>query len=212
MILTCEKCNKRYLVKDEEIGPEGRKVRCVACDHTWMHAPMESMMPLKLDPDEILNHPEAVNESAQQSRFRLGWIVFCASIVTIFSGVYFGRHTIVQQWPAIAPVYEAMGLEVSIPGKGLRIENVQPQHTEEDGKTTLVVRGEVVNTSKVAQIIPPLHIQLQGPCEDSSENVCVVKQWEHHFSESRLLPGERIAFETEPKATVPTAKSIHVEF
>ena len=211
MILTCEKCHKRYLVKDEEIGPEGRKVRCVACDHTWVHAPAESMMPLKMDPEEVQNHGPAINESTA-SRFRLGWLLFCFSIALLFCGVYLGRHMIIQNWPVFSPLYEALGIEVFVPGKGLRVEKMQPQHTEENGKNTLVVRGEVVNISTVALIIPPLHIQLMGACEGNPENTCVIKEWHHTFSESRLLPGERIAFETEPQVTLPNAKSIRVQF
>jgi predicted Zn finger-like uncharacterized protein len=211
MILTCEKCSKRYLVKDEEIGPEGRKVRCVACNHTWVQSAIESMMPLKIDPMDIPAHPHAANESIPP-RFSFGWIVFCLSIMLLLGSGYFGRHMIVQTWPVLTPIYETLGFEVLVPGQGLKVENVQPNHTEHDGKTILVVRGEVVNTSKHVQVIPPIHIQLMGPCEVEAANQCVLKEWQHAFSESRLLPGERIAFETEPQETLPNAKNIRVQF
>lgn len=211
MILTCEKCNKRYLVKDEDVGPEGRKVRCVACDHTWIQTPIESMMPLKIDPAEVLAHPPAANESSP-ARFSVGWIVFFLAIILFAGAGYFGRHMIVSTWPSTAVLYEAFNLNVVLPGQGLKVENVQPNHIEENGKTSLIVRGEVVNTSQVVQVIPPIHIQLMGPCHDDPANQCVMKEWQHAFSESRLLPGERIAFETEPQETPAEAKNIRVQF
>lgn len=211
MIVTCEKCNKRYLVKDEEIGTEGRKVRCVSCDHTWIQAAVETLIPLKIDPQDIPDHPKAINESAS-SRLPKSWVFFCLSILVLFGTLYFGRHMIISNWSYVAPLYEALGFEVVIPGKGLKVENVQPQHMEEEGKTSLVVKGEVVNTSEVAQVIPPIHIQLMGVCKDDSSKMCVVKEWQHAFSESRLLPGERIQFETEPQITVADAKNIRVKF
>jgi predicted Zn finger-like uncharacterized protein len=38
MILTCPSCGTQYAVKDGAIPPEGRKVRCAACGHSWHQA------------------------------------------------------------------------------------------------------------------------------------------------------------------------------
>ena len=35
MILTCEECHARYLVPVHSLAPNGRKVRCGNCGHTW---------------------------------------------------------------------------------------------------------------------------------------------------------------------------------
>lgn len=35
MQVACPKCNARYLVPDDKIGPNGRRVRCVRCDEVW---------------------------------------------------------------------------------------------------------------------------------------------------------------------------------
>lgn len=36
MILTCPNCSASYSLGDGEIAPEGRRVRCIACDHRWL--------------------------------------------------------------------------------------------------------------------------------------------------------------------------------
>src|SRR3990167_1773453 len=39
MILTCPECGTKYVVKDGAIPPEGRKVRCASCKHSWHQDP-----------------------------------------------------------------------------------------------------------------------------------------------------------------------------
>ena len=42
MILTCPSCGTQYAVKDGAIPPEGRKVRCAACGHSWHQEPEQA--------------------------------------------------------------------------------------------------------------------------------------------------------------------------
>jgi len=36
MIVTCEKCSARFRLADEKVGPDGAKVRCSKCQHTFL--------------------------------------------------------------------------------------------------------------------------------------------------------------------------------
>lgn len=39
MILSCPNCDTKFRVKDDAIGPKGRKVKCRNCAHTWHAMP-----------------------------------------------------------------------------------------------------------------------------------------------------------------------------
>lgn len=41
MIITCEKCNARYLLASLLLGVGGRKVRCGVCGHEWFQPPVD---------------------------------------------------------------------------------------------------------------------------------------------------------------------------
>jgi predicted Zn finger-like uncharacterized protein len=41
MILTCPRCATRYVVGEDQVGPQGRKVKCAACGELWMALPDE---------------------------------------------------------------------------------------------------------------------------------------------------------------------------
>jgi predicted Zn finger-like uncharacterized protein len=56
MILTCRSCGTQYAVKDGAIPPEGRKVRCAACGHSWHQAPETAAE--TADAEELVNERE----------------------------------------------------------------------------------------------------------------------------------------------------------
>lgn len=70
MILECEKCNARYEVPDDSIGPQGRKVRCAKCGHDWVQMgaePEEMPESIAEEPPEDINEPEADSEEDDMS-------------------------------------------------------------------------------------------------------------------------------------------------
>jgi len=51
MIVTCSKCEKRYVVDPRALGSPGRRVRCANCQHTWFEtAPEEAQSSIELPP------------------------------------------------------------------------------------------------------------------------------------------------------------------
>ena len=56
MILTCPACSTQYAVKDGAIPPEGRKVRCASCKHSWHQDPEPA--------DAVADEQETIAEAA----------------------------------------------------------------------------------------------------------------------------------------------------
>ena len=54
MIITCTKCEKRFVVPDNAIPSEGRTVQCSACSNKWKQFPIkESESPVKAQPISV---------------------------------------------------------------------------------------------------------------------------------------------------------------
>ena len=39
MLLACPSCNSKYLLNSAELKPDGKRVKCVKCEHEWFQEP-----------------------------------------------------------------------------------------------------------------------------------------------------------------------------
>lgn len=223
MIITCEQCQKRYLVKDEEIGAAGRRVRCVSCNNRWFQKAPDSLKEIALDPiqPDNMNADTGVREARSYTTF----LFMLSLLIFITALAYLARYEVVKMWPVVAQYYEAAGISMSNAERDMKLSNIQPIHIEEGERNVLIIKGDVTNISKEVKNIPTVKIELLGPCQNQKpvapdaqeegheeKNQCVLKEWQHSFAESRLLPGEKITFETEPTPTIKEATTFKVHF
>ena len=61
MILTCPRCAARYVVGEDQVGLQGRKVKCTACGEIWRAKPESPEPPVPY----IIAQPEPEAESAE---------------------------------------------------------------------------------------------------------------------------------------------------
>ena len=47
MIISCEKCNKKFELSDELVPDEGRLLRCGSCSHKWHYIPTKTIKLVK---------------------------------------------------------------------------------------------------------------------------------------------------------------------
>lgn len=146
MILVCPACSARYAVDPGSLGPEGRKVRCARCTHTWFQAPPApvaaapaAVPPLSAQPP-VLATPAvpatvAVAAEAEAVPYRgntlpatrppdpprpntaAGWTLLVLLVVGLLTAAYIGRDAIVRQWPPAFRLYETLGIDVADLGR-----------------------------------------------------------------------------------------------
>ena len=64
MIIECKSCQKKFVVNDSAIGPNGRSVQCSNCSAQWLQMPISSIVNTdKSETDDNLTANEAVKAS-----------------------------------------------------------------------------------------------------------------------------------------------------
>ena len=150
MQLTCANCAARYLVDPAAIGPSGRTVQCFRCGHQWRAGapvelaeatPSDPAAPLEqpaLVPDMVIRPPEpsviANLPAIPVKRGLPAWLKVAAAIVVMLAVAGGAGYLVVDRLVATLGIDE----------KTTAIRLV----TGADGRTALVVAGEIVNTGR----------------------------------------------------------------
>jgi hypothetical protein len=204
---------------DEALLPQdGRQVRCISCHHIWLQMPDTSSL---ITSPPLLGLGDMAIETRPFSRKRFPWfgsVVFLVVILSLMSILIFGRNIILTLWPHSERFYDLVGLHVNLPGSGLSLSNTASKVHKEGEIEMVIVTGDVVNISKRVRSIPPLKIKFIGESShpqcshNTRDKECVLDYWEHRLSESSLLPGEQIHFETAPRPKAGGTHHISIEF
>jgi predicted Zn finger-like uncharacterized protein len=204
MIVTCPDCSTRYLVDPRALGAIGRLVRCASCAHTWHQSPPEDaprrvdlpvLEPIVEAQPVMRPTAERVQLPALTSQRRGGsvvlWGLYVVALVALsLGGLWVARDQMVAYWPATAHYYDMLGIAVAQVQGVLELQKVATSRDVENGLPTLIIQGEVVNISKVAQEVPKLRVTLR----DSNERE--LASWSFSVTDDRLLPGASVPFRT----------------
>lgn len=128
---------------------------------------------------------------------RIGGFVLLAAVAAT---AYFGRVMVVERFPAMAGVYEAVGLGVNV--VGLDFSNVSSLRTLRDGKEVLVVSAQIVGVNTEPVTVPAVVVTLI----DSHGQA--IYEWSVSPSVRDLMAGERSTFDTQ--LTLPPGEAARV--
>lgn len=128
---------------------------------------------------------------------RITGFVLLAGVLVI---AYHGRMMVVERFPAMAGVYETVGLGVNV--VGLDFTNVTSLHTLRDGKDVLIVSAQIVGLMPEPVRVPPVVVTLID-----SEGQAIY-EWSVTPSVRDLMAGERSTFDTQ--LTLPPGDAARV--
>ncbi|MEZ5813308.1 MAG: zinc-ribbon domain-containing protein [Alphaproteobacteria bacterium] len=176
MILTCPNCSSRFLLSAQVLAPEGRRVRCSACEEEWFQQP---------DPDELLGDieneieeiPESVkpipegssvlalpgeggSASGKTGRANLaGYIGALIIGAGIFGALAVSKDAIVKSWLPAAAFYEMIGMNVTAPGEGLVFDKIKAQ---QNPGGQIVVEGNLINLTNHVVRLTAIEVSLRN--------------------------------------------------
>jgi predicted Zn finger-like uncharacterized protein len=176
MIVVCPSCSCKYSVQPEAIGRE-KLVRCAMCWTTWQQS----------SSGEIDKH--------RRVRHITKWTFFWFTVfVSIFS-LFFAKSAVIKFWPSSVAFYEMSGIFGSAQ-KSFIIQNLSNFFVVKNSTLYMGLKGELTNISDDVQILPSITISLKD--EDViRKEYPYEKIWRHNLTYKKLLPGQKIVFETE---------------
>lgn len=182
MIVTCPSCQNKYSVQAAAIG-DGKLVRCVICGATWRQMAIP----------EVKSRKNQIRETIKWTFF---WsVVFC----TLFF-LFFAKSTAIKIWPPMAGFYETVGMLPTTRANALKISNISNFLLKKDGKLMIGLKGELLNLSNEVQILPSITISLRNDDRQNNKNATFKKIWTHDMQYRKILPNQKVFFETEPQS------------
>jgi predicted Zn finger-like uncharacterized protein len=222
MIVTCSKCEKRYVVDPRALGAPGRRVRCANCQHTWFEsAPEDTVSSIELPP--LPDMPPVVRTTTadpgparriqlpavKRSGAAMVWVkrvAIAAVVILAIWGLIGGRGLIMSALPFTSRVYSMVGLGPAVPGQGLELRQVTPSRGVENGVPTLAINGQVANVSSSPKAVPKLRVALRDG------NNKEIQTWNVSVTDQPLAPGASVPFHTTISSPPDGATGVIVSF
>ncbi len=177
MIVVCPSCSSKYSVPADVIGA-GKLVRCAVCGTTWQQTSVEE---------------KGSNEISELLKSTFYWF----SVFIVLFSILFAPKTVSKYWPASISFYKLIGINKSLDQNAFSIKNISNFFVKRNGKLYMGIKGELWNISNEVQMVPKLVIKLKN---DDTLNPAFQTSWTHELTYKKLLPNQKIIFETDLKS------------
>jgi predicted Zn finger-like uncharacterized protein len=210
MQLTCPHCAATYDVPETAIGPNGRKIRCRACDTSWFQppvapapAPPPSFAPV-VPPAPRIEQVAPVREDEEPApvpRRKRPWLLLLMVVLVIALGV--GAAALLWGPQQIAARLGVADERVPL---GIAITREPDWRTIAGGSQLFAVSGRVWNPTAVAQPVPDIRAELKD------RQGKTVYAWTITRPVPRLAPGEQASFDGAAVDVPQSSSNISVSF
>jgi predicted Zn finger-like uncharacterized protein len=197
---------------DDALVSEARAVQAAQSSDIEKPDESETKEPAKIDPVLARKRQRAFSQrqSAMASQLPLAKLQRAARIsgAVLLAGVllggYFGRVGVVEQFPAMAGVYAAIGMPVNV--IGLEFDRLETLRALREGKEILTVSAQIVGIEKAPVKVPAVVVTLVDA------NGKGIYEWSVTPDVSDMMAGERATFETQLPLPPAEAASVRLSF
>ncbi len=152
MYISCPECKTKFIVRPEQIGAKGRKVKCSKCDNIWHQTPLK--------PEKI--EPLLTPIMAPTANIPIGNGVNLPALLPIRIPIYLyvmpGFLLIGIIMLIIAMFPEKVGFETIMNDKYINLKDISIENRHDLDKLT--VKYKILNTAKSAVKMPLVRIRL----------------------------------------------------
>ncbi len=120
-----------------------------AVETTRQTLPQETVLPI------VTHNPLGMNANL------FGGMVFLFCSFLTLSVVFIAKSPILRHWPSTALIYRTLGFHVPVAGEGLKFSDFTVERRIDDQGKTLVISGQMANTTNHDIAYPPLSVILK---------------------------------------------------
>lgn len=208
MQLTCPNCAATYEVPENAIGPNGRKIRCRACETSWIEPPRApAQSPLDAvpiaapvvppEPEPVAAEPPAPSHP----RRRGPWLLLALVVVVVALGVVAAVVAFGSQ-----QVASRLGLAKDRVPLGIMITREPDWRQIAGGSQLFAVSGKIWNPTKEEQPVPDIRTDLKDKAGHR------VYSWTITRPVARLAPGQSATFDGAAVDVPAASANVSVSF
>ncbi len=136
----------------------------------------------------------------------LGWLILLIILGGGGTGAVLYKDKVIELWPPSNRLYNLVGMGILPPGAGLELRSIKSERHREGDVSSLIIKGEVANTSRDVRDVPVFRGALTS--KDGDE----IHTWTFTIRQENLLPGEGVPFKVTVEDPPKGAAGLSITF